>query len=140
MSEVASYHLTANMNTESTEIEFLSRLRQRVEKEIETYVYECPDDAIGKPWTDETVQKGLAQLQASIVEPYWAEVEIRDTFDQVGMIAAPLRKCVVVADDGKGMLLLFDPVEKSFVLAERGGARLITFGVRGDAVGCFLAR
>ena len=128
------------MNTEPTEVEYLSSLRQRVEKEIETYVYECPDDAIGNPWSDEAVQKGLAHFRASLVEPYWAEVEIRDTFNQVGMTVAPRRKCVVVADDRKGMFLLFDSVEKSFVLAERVGAGLTTFGVRGDAVGCFLAR
>ena len=128
------------MNTESTEVEFLSRLRLQVEKEIATYVYQCPDDAIGKSWTDDAVKKGLAQLRASLVEPYWAEVEIRDTFDQVGRMEAPRRKCVVVADDGERMLLMFDPVEKSFVLAERGRAGIVTFGVRGDAVGCFLAR
>jgi hypothetical protein len=56
------------------------------------------------------------------------------------MTVAPRRKCVVVADDAKGTLLLFDPVEESFVLAERGGAGLTTFGARGDAVGCFRAR
>jgi hypothetical protein len=109
-------------------------------KKNETYVYECPDDAIGNPWTDEVVQTGLAQFRISLVEPYWAEVEIRDTFAQVGMTAAPRRRCAVVADDAKGTLLLFDPVENSFVLAERSGAGLTTFGVRGDAVGCFLAR
>lgn len=128
------------MNTEPTEVEYLSSLRQRVEKEIETYVYECPDEAIGNPWTDEAVQKGLAQFRASLVQPYRADVEIRDTFEQVGTAVAPRRECVVVADDGKGMLLLFDPVEKSFVLAQRCGAGLTTFGVRGDSVGCFLAR
>jgi len=52
----------------------------------------------------------------------------------------PRRKCAAIADDGKGMLLLFDPTEDSFVLAESGSKGLTTFGVRGDAVGCFLAR
>ena len=127
------------MTTESKEVD-LSRLRQRVEKEIETYVYDFPDTAIGNPWTDAAVQQGLANFRASLVEPYWTEVEIRDTFEQIGMIEAPHRKCVAVADDGKGMLLLFDPTEDSFVLAERGSTGLTTFGVRGDAVGCFLAR
>ena len=118
----------------------LSLLSQRVVKEIETYHYDFPDNAIGNPWTDAAIQNGLAQLRASLIEPYWAEVEIRDTFEQVGMIAGPRRKCAVVADDGKEMLLLFDPAEDSFVLAERGSTGLTTFGVRGDAVGCFLAR
>ena len=118
----------------------LSLLSQRVVKEIETYHYDFPDNAIGNPWTDAAIQNGLAQIRASLIEPYWAEVEIRDTFEQVGMIAGPRRKCAVVADDGKGMLLLFDPAEDSFVLAERGSTGLTTFGVRGDAVGYFLAR
>lgn len=128
------------MNPEPTEVEYLSSLRRRVEKDIEAYFYERPDDAIGNAWTDQAVQKGLAQFRASLVEPYWAEVEIHDTFNQVSMTVAPRRRCVVIADDGKGMLLLFDPVERSFVLAEGGGSGLTTFGVRGDAVGCFLAR
>ena len=127
------------MNTEPKEVD-LSRLRQRVENEIETYVYEFPDNAIGNPWSDAAIQQGLAKFRASLVEPYWSEVEIRDTFEQVGMTAGPRRECAAVADDGKGMLLLFDPAEDSFVLAERGSTGLITFGVRGDAVGCFLAR
>ena len=127
------------MNTEPKEVD-LSRLRQRVEKEIETYVYDFPDNAIGNPWTDAAIQRGLAKFRASLVEPYWTEVEIRDTFEQVGMIEGPRRKCAAVADDGKGMFLLFDPTEDSFVLAERQSTGLTTFGVRGDAVGCFLAR
>jgi hypothetical protein len=83
---------------------------------------------------------GLAKFRASLVEPYWIEVEIRDTFEQVGRIEGPRRKCAAVADDGKGMLLLFDPTEDSFVLAESGSTGFTTLGVRGDAVGCFLAR
>jgi hypothetical protein len=127
------------MNTEPKKVD-LSRLRQQVENEIETYVYDFPDNAIGNPWTDAAVQQGLAQFRASLIEPYWAEVEIRDTFEQIGMIEAPRRTCAAVADDGKGVLLMFDPAVDSFVLAERGKTGLTTFGVRGDAVGCFLAR
>jgi hypothetical protein len=127
------------MNSESKEVD-LSRLRQRVEKEIEAYVYDFPANAIGNPWGDAAIERGLAKFRASLVEPYWTGVEIRDTFEQVGMIEGPCRKCAVVADDGKGMFLLFDPAEDSFVLAKRVGTGLTTFGVRGDAVGCFLAR
>jgi len=127
------------MNIGPKEVD-LSRLRQRVEKEIETYVYDFPANAIGNPWADTAIQQGLAQFRASLIEPYWAEVEIRDTFAQVGMVGAPRRIVAAVADDGKGVLLMFDPAEDSFVLAERGRTGLTTFGVRGDAVGCFLAR
>jgi hypothetical protein len=127
------------MNSEPTDID-LSLLRKLVEKDIETYHYIWTDKAIGNPWTEAAIQSGLAQFRASLIEPYWTEVEIRDTFEQVGMMEGPRRKCAAVADDGTGILLLFDPVEDSFVLAERGSTGLTTFGVRGDAVGCFLAR
>ena len=79
-------------------------------------------------------------MRGSLIDPYWVEVELRDTFEQIKMSDSERRKCAAVADDGKGMLLLFDPVEQSFVLAQRGVTGLSTFGVRGDAVGCFLAR
>jgi hypothetical protein len=45
----------------------------------------------------------------------------------------------VVADDGNGTLLAFDPVDEEFVLLQMGKESLMSFGVRGDAVGCFLA-
>jgi hypothetical protein len=115
-------------------------LRALVTKQIDTYAYVLPDSAIGNPWSQASVEKALAEFRASLVDPYWADAEIRDTFDQVRMAEGPRRKCAVVADDGKGKFLLFDPVEDSFVLAELGKTGLMTFGVRGDAVGCFLAR
>jgi hypothetical protein len=128
------------MGEEPTKAEYLLRLRLKVEQHIETYVYQFPSGMIGNPWSDARIKQGLEQFKRSLVEPYWEEVEIRDTFDQVSMAVAPRRQCAVVADDGEGMLLLFDPVEGSFVLAQREAHGLITFGVRGDAVGCFLAR
>jgi hypothetical protein len=128
------------MDKEPSKTEYLLRLRQSVEQQIETYVYEFPSGMIGNPWSEARVKQGLEQFRASLVEPYWAEVEIRDTFDHIRMAVGPRRRCVVVADDGKGMLLLFDPIEDSFVLAQREADNLVTFGVRGDAVGCFLAR
>ena len=128
------------MNVEPIEAEYLTRLKQRAENEIETYTYDFPDNAIGKPWSDAAIKDALARFRASLIEPYWVDVEIRDTFEQVRMAAAPRRRCAAVADDGNGVLLLFDPLENSFVLAEHETTGLATFGVRGDAVGCFLAR
>jgi hypothetical protein len=132
------------MNLESMnsvrEAGFLSRLRREVEYEIDNYVYEVPDDAIGKPTAEAAIAEGLAQMRSSLVEPYWAEVQIRDTFEQIGMSVVARHRCAVVADDRKGFLLTFDLAEGSFLLAQRGETGLITFGVRGDAVGCFLAR
>ena len=118
----------------------LSYLRQSLEKQIDEYVYVFPDWATGNPIPPERIAAGLAEMRASLIDPYWVDVEIRDTFEQCGMSSGPRRRCVVVADDRKGMWLLFDPPEQSFVLARRTDTGLVTFNVRGDAVGCFLAR
>lgn len=49
------------MNTEPKKVD-LSRLRQQVENEIETYVYDFPDNAIGNPWTDAAIQQGPSKI------------------------------------------------------------------------------
>ncbi|MFZ0318460.1 MAG: hypothetical protein WAL56_04985 [Candidatus Sulfotelmatobacter sp.] len=128
------------MNSDHSKDGYLLELRRKVEEDIRSYVYAFPDNAIGIRWTDAKVADGLAQMRASLIDPYWAVVELRDTFDQVRMSNPDYRKCAAIADDGKGMVLLFDPVEESFVLAQRSATGLTTIGVRGDCVGCFLAR
>ncbi len=128
------------MTSNPTEHGYLLTLRREVEQEINNYVYEVPDDAIGNRMTETAVADALAQMRGSLIDPYWVDVELRDTFTQIVTSGPAHRKCAAVADDGKGMVLLFDPIEKSFVLAQRGATGLLTFGVRGDAVGCFLSR
>jgi hypothetical protein len=129
------------MDVDYTDDEYLLRLQRRVETEIRDYVYEFPDTGmIGNRMPDAWVAEGLAQMRTSLVNPYWVEVEVRDTIDQIEMDVPISRKSAVVADDGKGTVLLFDPVAGEFMLAQPGAKRLETFGVRGDAVGCFLAR
>jgi hypothetical protein len=128
------------MSSKPSDIQYLSRLRRRVEKEIDEYVYDVPETAIGDPKPQAAIDAGFAQMRTALVEPYWAEVEVRDTIEQIGMSKPLRRNCAVIADDGQGMLLMFDPVEDSFVLAQRWQNELQTIGVRGDAVGCFLAR
>ena len=124
----------------SNQSEYLLYLRQSVEKQIDEYVYVLPGWAIGNPIPPERIAAELAEMRASLIDPYWVDIEIRDTFEQCGMSSGPRRRCVVVADDRKGMWLLFDPAEQSFVLAQHTDTGLVTFNVRGDAVGCFLAR
>ena len=123
-----------------TDADFLRRLRQSVEQQIAEYSYEVPEGSIGQPMSASAGQNQLAEMRSFLVAPYWVEVELRDTFEQVAKDEGMMRNCAVVADDGKGMLLLYDPVEEAFVLAQRSGRRLSTFGVRGDAVGCFFSR
>ena len=129
------------MDVDYTNDEYLLRLRLGVETEIRDYVYEFPDKGmIGNRKPEAWVAEGLAQMRTSLVSPYWVEVEVRDTIDQIEMDIPILRKGAVVADDGKGTVLLFDPVAGEFVLAQHVATGLVTIGVRGDAVGCFLAR
>lgn len=118
----------------------LETLRRIVENEIEHYLYPSSTDMIGVPWTEERVRAELAAMKGALVSPYWSEVELRDTHEQIAASPALSRMCGVVADDRKGTLLVFDPVENEFMLAVRHNDKLMTFGVRGDAVGCFMAR
>ena len=53
--------------------------------------------------TDTVVAHGVAEMRASLLDPCWVVVEVRDTFNQIGMGAPVHRKCAVVADDGEGM-------------------------------------
>ena len=117
----------------------LAELRRKVESEIEDYVYEVPPSAVGTPWPQEKVDAQLSEFRASLVDPKWEKVVIRDTHEQRLAEAPPVRDCILVANDSKGYKLYYDPEEGNFVLASDANPPE-TFGVRGDAVGCFMAR
>lgn len=128
-------------NRAIVESDFLARLRREVESQISGYSYEVPPGAVGTPFSSQEVQDHLSLMRLCLVNPHWEEVEVRDTFEQIQADVGPRRKCVTIAEDENGYVLMFDPTENSYVLAYRDGARgLGTFGIRGDAVGCFLAR
>jgi hypothetical protein len=127
-------------NLDAAEGSLFARLRREIELEISGYVYRVPPGAVGTPFSPEAVKELLSMMRLCLVDPRWEEVEVRDTFEQIQSNVGPTRKCVTIAEDDNGYVLMFDPVETSYVLAYRKGARLGTFGIRGDAVGCFLAR
>lgn len=122
------------------DFELLRNLRNKVETELEQYVYRVLPEAIGNAMSNEAVSAGLKALREAVVEPYWTDVEVRDTFAQVASAQGPRRRCVVVADDCRRIFLLWDPIHNDFFLAENIAGVLTSFGVRGDAVGCFLSR
>lgn len=123
------------MDEEAFDLEELQRL---VLGEIESYRYEIPEGALGRPHSDEWVARQLGEMRAALVKPHWRVVEMRDTSESMTRETPELRRCVLVADDGNVYQLYYDPVEEDFVLAF--GDPPETFGVRGDAVGCFMAR
>jgi hypothetical protein len=115
-------------------------LRRIVENEISAYEYTVTSGAIGRPIPSNRIAAELATMRSALVAPYWADVDIRDTFEQSSSDIGPRQRCAVVADDGRGSLLLFDPTKNDFLLALRRESGLRSVGVRGDAVGCFIAR
>jgi hypothetical protein len=120
--------------------DFLGELRSKVEREIDHYVYEVHEGALGTPWGEDKVSAELKKMRESLIEPYWTDVQFPVT--EVGNQPAlsNTRKCVVVADDGQGWLLLWDPIGPEFVLAWLSDTLPRTFGICGNAVECFLAR
>lgn len=109
----------------------LANLRRKIELEIDEYVYEVPKGSIGNPWPLDKVEQELRTFRNALVDPYWIDVVDDDK---------TRKPCVAVADDNKTYLLVFEPEAQKFMLAMRKGNDLISFGVDGDAVGCFLAR
>ena len=76
-------------------------------------------------------------MKSSLVEPYAAEV---DDFDKINRRAFS-RSIVIVADDGANRLLGYDPSpDGDYAVIGREKGRLKIYDIRGDAVGCFLAR
>jgi hypothetical protein len=103
-------------------------LRRVVENEISRYEYAAPSGAIGRPIPPDRIAAELAAMRLALVAPYWADVDIRDTFEQTSSDIGPRRRCAVVADDGRGSLLLFDPTENDFLLALRHESVLRSVG------------
>jgi len=117
-----------------------SDLRRAIEQEIDSYVYEHHPAAMGTPMPQEWVTRQLAEMRAALVDPVRRPIEIRDSVAQLRGEAPPVvRECFLVADDKEGNELYFDPESNDFVLAYSGNLPS-TFNVRGDAVGCFMAR
>jgi len=114
----------------------LDELEQLVLDEIDSYRYEVSDDALGTPKRDEWVERQLAEMRAALVKPEWRLVQMQDTYLQMTSNTPEFRRCALVAEEADGCELYYDPLEDEFALAY--GA--VTIGVRGDAVGCFMAR
>jgi len=123
----------------------LAHLAARVRASLDTYV--APDRhaaAVGEALPPEWFETGLAEMQASLVSPYW--IQMRDLDPTSGKLV--ILRVAVVADAGDGSLVAFDPVaEGEFVVAALDtdpdvarGIDAVSCGFRGDVVECFLSR
>jgi len=128
-----------NRSPDAADKEFLQRLRAELERQIAGYVYEYPEGAIGGPLPDDVIRTCLNSMRSCLVEPHWEEVNICNTSEESRNGLGVKRMCVTMAEDG-AYVLVFDPVDEEYHLAWRGEHGLGTWGIRGDGVGCFIAR
>jgi hypothetical protein len=117
---------------------FFALLRQHVEEEIATYKRHVPDGSVASRMREEAVHSLLGEMRLCLVPPYWMELELRDTEEECDLPNPLMRKCTVVADDGKGFRLVHDPIEETFRLGQLYTGRWLTIGVDGNAVECFI--
>ncbi len=107
----------------------LHALAERVRLDVETYEVPPHDpQALGMPLPTEWFAKGLAEMRGLLVEPYLVDV-----------VAAGGRVAIVAEEPGHAVLA-YDPVAEEFALGALVDGRFGDWNVRGDAVGCFLAR
>jgi hypothetical protein len=130
---------TSNPAPDAADEDFFRRLRRELENQISGYVYEVPAGAIGSPLPADEIRAHLISMRLCLVEPHWEEVNICNTSEESWTGVGVKRMCVTMAEDG-GYVLVFDPVDEQYHLASRGEYGLGTWGVRGDGVGCFIAR
>ncbi|RWB07063.1 MAG: hypothetical protein EOQ39_20980 [Mesorhizobium sp.] len=114
-----------------------------IRKEIDEYDYPAlmkdRTDLVGVPLAEEVVIADLARFRAALVKPYWIDVDRRDTLADMESETPVVERCTVVTDDRDGYLLAYEPQKQEFLLVYRTGERCVSIGVRGDAVGCYLA-
>jgi hypothetical protein len=129
----------ADSKPDAADKDFFQRVRRETERQILAYVHQVPAGAIGVPLPAYEIRDSLNKMRLCLTEPCWEEVHICSTPEEIRTGEGVSRMCVTMAED-EGYVLVFDPVEEAYHLAWRSEHILGTWGVRGDAVGCFLAR
>jgi hypothetical protein len=129
----------SNPEPDAADKDFFQRLRRELDQQISGYVYEAPAGAIGSPLPADEIRAYLNSMRLCLVEPRWEEVKVCNTREESWTGVGVARTCVTMAED-EGYVLVFDPVDEQYHLAWRSEYGLGTWGVRGDGVGCFIAR
>jgi hypothetical protein len=115
-------------------------LWKRGSAEIDNYVYEYPPGAVGNPWPAAKVETQLQAFRSALVDPYWADAVSAANPWRLSDGGKTTTRCAVVADDGSGYVVAFDPRSDEFFLATKADNGVKSIGVNGDAVGCWMAR
>lgn len=120
-----------------------SDLRRKVQEELDAYqVPEPHPEAVGSPLPMSWFTGRLAEMRTALVMPCAAK--IRDCAEGTGELV--IVDVVIVADDGQGTIIAYDPQADTFVLATTDpdpdqirSVDAVSCGIRGSAVDCFLA-
>jgi hypothetical protein len=130
---------TSHLEPDQADKDLFQRLRRELDRQISGYVYEVPAGSIASPLSADQIRGYLNSMHLCLVEPRWEEVNVCNTSEESWTGVGVKRTCVTMAEDG-GYVLVFDPVDEQYHLAWRGEGGLGTWGIRGDGVGCFIAR
>ena len=130
---------TSRPEPDAADKDFFQQLRRKLDHQISDYVYEVPEGSIGIPFSADQVRDYLNSMRLCLLEPRWEEVNVCNTSEESWTGVGVKRMCVTMAED-EGYVLVFDPVDELYHLAWRGEHGLGTWGIRGDGVGCFIAR
>jgi hypothetical protein len=130
---------TSRPEPDDADNDFFQKLRHELDHQISGYVYKVPESTIGSPLSAEKISDHLNSLRLCLVEPYWEQVNVCNTSEEAWTGVGVKRMCVTMAED-EGYVLVFDPVDVHYHLARRSENGLGTWGIRGDGVGCFIAR
>ena len=116
----------------------LAELGVEVRQELDNYPVPPArhPDLVGSALPAEWFERSLAEMRDALVEPYITEAIWFDTVTKE-RVSRPI---AVVADDQGAHVIALDFEGDEFELFFRSDDALHSMNVRGDAVGCFLAR
>ena len=120
----------------------LTKLGAEVADQLARFVAADRKGALGEELPKGWEENQLSDMQSALVPPYIARLRDCDAGGALVILLA-----AVVVDDAAGSLVLYDPSADEFVLAVRDldpdrarAVDVVSCGVRGNAVDCFLSR
>ena len=117
------------------------KLKKFVLEEVDNYEYTYSEECIGNAMPSSWVEDQLVEAKKCVVDPYLQKMWLQDTYEQLEDKKNRIEEDLwVVAEDEK-FKIFYDPKNKEFGLSQIClDPQPVTIGIRGDFVGCFMAR